>query len=509
MISSTDVYIFPCSFVQRRLWFLEQMDPGTPAYNISGAIRIEGALNAQALQQALDNLVQRHESLRTSFAEVDGEPMQVVSPDAAAVIQSTDLSNLGPAAREEEAKRLLAEESELGFDLRQAPLLRARLIRLSLSEHLLMLSLHHVVADGWSLRILLSELGDFYNAAVNGETADLPALPFQYPDFAVWQQETLTKEALDEQAGYWRERLQGAPPLLELPLDHPRTLRQGWRGASEPISLGPETSANLRALCRAQGVTLFMGLLAGFQALLSRYASVPEVVVGAPVAGRTQPGIEGVIGMFANTVALRTDLSGDPTFRELLTRVRSTCLGAYQHEDYPFERLVELLRESARELSHSPVVQVLFALQEEVLKETVWAGGLRLRREPYVARVAKFDLSLMLGEDQADRSITGWLEYRTELFDAWRIQRMAGHLRNLLSAAVAEPDQHLSRLSLLSDEERQQLVTGWNQNQKQFARDICMHELFAQQVDRTPDAIAAEHHGRQLTYAELDRRSNQ
>jgi amino acid adenylation domain-containing protein len=252
-----------------------------------------------------------------------------------------------------------------------------------------------------------------------------------------------------------------------------------------------------------------MGLLAAFQTLLSRYTNVPDVVVGAPVAGRTQPGLEGMIGMFANTVALRTDLSGDPTFRQLLSRVRSTCLGAYQHEDYPFERLLDLLGENARELSHSPVVQVLFALQEEVLKETVWAGGLRLKREPYVARVAKFDLALMLGQDDANESITGWLEYRTELFDAWRMERMVEHLRNLLSAAVTEPDQRLSRLSLLSDNERQQLVTGWNETQKQFARGLCMHDLFAKQADETPDAIAAEHHGNQLTYAELDRRSNQ
>ncbi|HEX2092214.1 MAG TPA: condensation domain-containing protein, partial [Longimicrobiaceae bacterium] len=353
----------PLSFAQERLWFIDRMQPGSSTYNLPLALRLRGPLHTGALQRALGEILRRHEALRTVFAEVDGSPAQLVAPFGGFALPVADLSGLGEAAREAEARRRATEEALRPFDLAAGPLFRARLLRLSGEEHLLLLSMHHIVSDGWSLGVLFRELAALYAAYRDGRESPLPELPVQYADHAAWQRRHLQGAALQRQLAYWRERLADAPALLELPTDHPRPPVQSFRGASQRRELAAGALERLRALGRQEGATLFMVVLGAFQVLLSRYAGSEDVVVGSPIAGRTRREVEALIGFFVNTLVLRSDLSADPSFREVLRRVREATLGAYEHQELPFEKLVAELQPE-RSLSHSPLFQVTFTLQE-------------------------------------------------------------------------------------------------------------------------------------------------
>jgi amino acid adenylation domain-containing protein len=495
----------PLSFAQERLWFLDQLEPGSPFYNIPAAWRVTGRLDLPVLERSLAELVARHEALRTTFASQDGAPVQVISPPAGVPVALTDLTEFPPADREAELHRVLRHEAAGPFDLAAGPLLRAFLIRLAPDEHVLLLTIHHSVADGWSMGVLLQELAALYGAFADQKTSPLADLPVQYADFAVWQRAWLEGAETESQLGFWKERLAGAPSLLELPTDRPRPAVQTFRGALLPVALPADLAQRLAALSRKEGATLFMTLLAGFQALLARYTGQLDIVVGSPVAGRSRAETEGLIGFFVNTLLHRTDLSGNPTFRQLLARVREGALGAFSHQDLPFQRLVEELQPE-RSLSHSPLFQVAFALQNAP-GGTADLPGLTFTPLTVDSGVSKLDLTFSL--EEGPEGLHGTVEYNTDLFDPATIERMADHFRNLLAAAVASPDQPVASLGLLSEEERHQLLAGWNDTAAAYPVTRLVHELVAARAAETPDALAVISGDERLTYAELDRRANQ
>ncbi|HEX7242003.1 MAG TPA: amino acid adenylation domain-containing protein, partial [Longimicrobiaceae bacterium] len=491
----------PLSFAQQRLWLVDRMEPGSPAYNLPFTLRLRGALDEAALGRSLDALVRRHESLRTGFAEVDGEPVQVIRPAGDAVLATVDLRGL--PCPEREAVRLAGEEAASPFDLSRGPLLRARLLRLRDEDHVLCFTLHHVVSDGWSMDVLVRDVSALYG----GRGDSLPELPVQYADYAVWQRRWLEGGVLEAQLGWWKARLAGAPPLLEIPTDRPRGAAKDARAGRLAFALPAELSRELRALSRREGATLFMTLLAGWQVLLGRYAGQDDVVVGSPVAGRTREELEGLIGFFVNMLPLRGELGGGPTWRELLGRVREGALGAYAHQDLPFERLVEELA-TERSLTHTPLFQVVFALQRAGSPdERLSLGPVAL--EPFAAEstVAKFELDLAVLEEDGEEALTGVVVYRDALFGAETVERMVRHLEVVLEAMVADPARRVSDVSLLVGAERVQVLEAWNATAADFPRG-CVHELFAAQAARTPDAPAVVSHDGTLTYAELERRAN-
>ncbi|HEX7239558.1 MAG TPA: amino acid adenylation domain-containing protein, partial [Longimicrobiaceae bacterium] len=493
----------PLSFAQQRLWLVDRIEPDSPAYNVPFALRLRGALDARALQGSLSTLVRRHEALRTTFAEGGGAPVQVIHPPVPVLLPALDLEGVPDAERE--AQRLAGAEAMRPFDLARGPLLRAMLLRLGGEDHVLCLTLHHVVSDGWSMKVLVREVSALYGAASRGGSAVLPELPVQYADYAVWQRAWLSGELLEAQIGYWKERLSGAPPLLELPTDRPRAPGQSPRAESHGFVLSPELSQGLRALSRREGATLFMTVLSAWQALLGRWSGQEDVVVGTPIAGRTRRELEGLIGFFVNMLVLRAELGGDPTWRELLARVRETALGAYSHQDLPFERLVEELAVE-RSVSHTPVFQAAFALSHgDGRGERPPLGQLEL--EPFRAGggVSKFDLDLTVSDDGTE--LHGVLVYRAALFEAGTIARMAGHLEALLEAMAAGPERRLSELSLLRGDERAQVLEAWNATGADYP-PACLHELFAEQARRTPDAVAVVFEGQPLTYDGLERSAN-
>ncbi|HEX7242864.1 MAG TPA: amino acid adenylation domain-containing protein, partial [Longimicrobiaceae bacterium] len=497
----------PASFAQQRLWFMDRLDPGSAAYNMPFALRLRGALDVAALRAGLDALVERHEPLRTTLAERDGEPVQVVGPASRAALPVVELGRLGAEAREREAERLAGAEAMRPFDLAAGPLLRTVLLRTGAEDHVVCLTLHHVVSDGWSMGVLVRELSAAYAAFGRGEEPRLPELPVQYADYAVWQRGWLSGAALEAQAGWWRERLAGAPPLLEVPTDRPRAAGQGVLAATHELTLPAATSRGLRALARREGATLFMTMLAGWQTLLARYAGQDDVVVGTPVAGRTRSELEGLIGFFVNMLALRADLSGEPTFADLLRRVREAALGAYAHQDLPFERLVAELA-TERGLTHAPVFQAVFSLDRA---EGAGEEGLSLpgvRAEPFGAgeAAAKFDLKLAVVE--RGEGLHAALVYRAALFDAATAARMAEHLEVLLEAVAGDPGRRVGEVPLMREAERAQVLEAWNDTSAPFAEGLCLHEAFAAQAARTPRALAVVAGGRALTYAELDARAN-
>ncbi|HEU0077914.1 MAG TPA: amino acid adenylation domain-containing protein, partial [Longimicrobiaceae bacterium] len=489
---------------QERLWFLDRLEGGSASYNIPAAVRLAGALDVDALERALGEIVRRHESLRTVFAEVDGSPVQVIAPFAGFALPVEDLSALSEADRKAAVEQRAGEEAARPFDLAAGPLFRAALFCVAPDDHVLVLAQHHVVTDGWSMGVLFRELSALYAALVTGEPSPLAPLPVQYADYAVWQRGWLAGETLERQVAFWRERLAGAPPVLDLPLDRPRPPVQATRGAEHAFLLSPELRRGLEALSRKEGATLFMTLLAAWQLLLAKYAGEEDVTVGTPIAGRTHEATEDVVGMFVNTLALRTDLSSDPSFRELLGRVRRGTLDAYAHQDLPFEKLVEELAPE-RSLGHHPVFQVFFALQNAPV------GGLELpglSAEPLDAGagITKFDLSLGMGE--AGEGLGGALGYAADLFDAATIERMAGHFRVLLERIAADPDARLSALSLLDADEADAVVRGWNRTGRVLPGGA-VHELFAAQAAATPDAVAVAFGSGRVTYAELDARAEE
>ena len=493
----------PPSFSQQRLWFIEQLEPGTHLYNTARAVRLRGALDTAVLRRSLDALVARHESLRTSFSAVDGRPVQVIAPSVSLPLPVADLADFPELERTSRAEQLAEEEIRRPFELTRAPLLRARLIRLRPEEHILVLTLHHIVSDGWSMGVLHRELAALYDALLRGTEPVLPPLPIQYADFAVWQRGWLQGERLARELAYWRERLKGAPPLLELPTDRPRPPVQTFAGAHEDFLFSPELSQGVAALTRAEGATPFMALLAAFQALLGRYTGQDDIVVGSPIAGRTRTETEGLIGFFVNTLALRTDLSGDPTFRQLLGRVRETCFGAYDHQGLPFERLVEELRPE-RSLSHSALFQVMFALQNAPTTLPRLAG-LDVSPVGLGRGIARFDLTLYLRDDHG--ALRAMAEYNTDLFDRATIARMMAHFQVLLSDAVTCPDRRLSELRILTDAESRQALVEWNPGATELPGPVSVHEMIEAQARQTPDAVAAVFEGEELSYRELDRRA--
>ncbi len=495
----------PLSFAQQRLWFLHQMEPESPFYNLPFAVRLEGELDAEALRRALAEIVRRHEVLRTTFrADVSGS-WQVIHPAPGSFdLSIADLRALpGDWARGEVLRRM-ADEAERPFDLRCGLMLRALLVRTGEAEHMLVLNLHHVSGDGWSVEVLFRELAALYGAFRAGDPSPLADLPLQYADFAEWQRQWMHGGALDAQLAYWRERLAGAPAVLELPTDRPRPAVQSHRGETRGFEVRPALAARLRALAREADATLFMVLLAAFDLLIHRLSGRDDVVVGSPIAGRMRGEVEGLIGFFVNTMALRTDLSGDPTFRALVGRVRETTLEAYAHQDLPFERVVEAVQPD-RTLSHNPLFQVAFALLNQPT-ETVRLPGLSLRLEPVDSGTSKFDLFLEM-EEQGDR-LHGRLEYATDLWEADTADRMIRLFLHLLDGVAADPDRPASRAELVNGSERRTLTERWSGAAHLLPHDSTIHAEFARVAEADPSRSALSWDGGTMTYGELHARSS-
>jgi amino acid adenylation domain-containing protein len=496
-------YLFPVSFAQQRLWFLDQLLPGNPFYNIPAALRLKTRLNVAALRRSLNEIVRRHEALRTCFSVVDGQPVQVIAPVLELELAVADLGGIAEGERESEALRLAGAEAQRPFDLATGPLLRASLLQLADADYVLLLVMHHIVTDGWSMGVFFRELTDLYGAFVMGRPSPLPPLPIQYADYAVWQRQWLDGEVRQRQVGYWREQL-AELPVLELPTDRPRPAVQSFRGGHHALRLEAGLTAGLRQLSQREGVTLFMTLLAAFQTLLHRYTGQDDIVVGSPIAGRNRAELEGLIGFFVNTLVLRTDMSGDPSFLELLRRVQQTAMGAYAHQDLPFEMLVEELQPE-RDLSRNPLFQVMIQLQTDAARSQTSSG------EPPPFNVGRqtaiFDLSWSFW-DSAE-AVTGQIEYHSDLFGAATVQRMSRHFTHLLEGVVADPAARLSELPLLSETDRRQLLVDWNDTDAEFPDDACIHTLFERQVQRSPEAIAVVYGDQQIRYSELNARANQ
>ena len=492
----------PLSFAQRRLWFLDQMEPESP-YIIWTNFRLDGRLDAPALARALDEIVRRHESLRTTFTAVEGQPAQHVAPHAPLALPVQDLGGLDDVARASEVERH-KQELRRPFDLARGPLFRARLLRLGADEHVLLLTMHHIVSDGWSIGVMLRELTALYEAFAAGRRPQLPPPPIQYRDFAAWQREWLSGAELERQLSYWRESLRGAPPALELPTDRPRPPVQSYRGETLEREVGKPLADALKELSRREGATLYMTLLAAFKTLLHRYTGQEDLVVGTPIANRNRVEVEHLIGFFVNTLVLRTSLAGGPTFRELLARVRETTLGAYAHQDVPFEKLVEELQPE-RDTSRTPLFQVMFSLQNEPLPP-LRLGGVVMRLMDDEMKTAQFDLTLDVIE--RDGGLHCELEYNTDLFDRETAERLFGHYLRLLEEAAADPDRRLRDLTFLSDAERRRLLVEWNDTAREYPRDRCVHELFEERAALSPEAVALAAGGERLTYGELNARAN-
>ncbi|MCG8363957.1 MAG: amino acid adenylation domain-containing protein [Pseudanabaenales cyanobacterium] len=503
-IASRDHHL-PLSFAQQRLWFLAQLDPNSYVYNIPAAYRLRGILNVNALKQSLCEMVRRHESLRTTFPAIDGRPSQVIIPDIDLALPLLDLHHLSPEKQEVMVQRQASEAAQQPFDLAQGPLLRTKLLRLREENHVLLLTMHHIVSDGWSMGIFFRELTVLYTAFTNGQASPLSKLPIQYADFAVWQRQWLQGDVLASQLDYWKQQLGGLLPVLELPTDHPRPPIQTYRGARQTRQLSQDLTVALNALSQQQGVTLYMTLLAAFQTLLHRYCGQTDIIVGSPIAGRNRLETEGLIGFFINTLALRIQLGGNPSFQELLVHVRKVVLAAYSYQDLPFEQLIEALQ-LERDPSRSPLFQVLFVLQN-FSSPNLELPDLSINPINVQSNIAKFDVSLYMAE--SDDGLQAWLEYNTDLFEAATITRMLRHFQTLLEGIVANPDQHLSDLPLLTAAERHQLLVDWNNTQTEYPQDLCIHQLVEAQVEQTPDAIALVFGNQQLTYQELNHQANQ
>jgi amino acid adenylation domain-containing protein len=494
----------PLSFAQERLWFLEQLEPGSAVYNICRASRLTGQLNIAALEWSLTEILHRHEILRSQICVIEGRPMQLTTSAAEFKLHFTDLRSLTGTELAEEIRRQIRSEGERQLDFSAGLSLRAVLLQISHDQHILILTTHHIVSDAWSMGILTRELWVLYEACAEGKSSALKELPVQYADYAVWQREWLQGKVLETQLSYWRKQLENLP-ALSLTTDHPRPAKQSFRGARQPITLPESLTAAVNELRRREGVTQFMTLLAAFQVLLYRYSGQEDMVIGSPIANRNRTEIEGLIGFFVNTLILRTDLSGTTTFKELLARVRDVCLGAYARQDLPFEKLVEELRPE-RDLSRNPLFQVMFVLQNTP-RPLPQPAALSVERFDVLPATSPFDLSLYLRE--RDGKFIGFFEYNTDLFEPSTIERMIGHFEILLKGIVADPEQPISTLPLLTEAERHQLLVEWNDTAADYPKDSCIHELFEAQVGRTPEAIAAQFEGNQLTYRELNARANQ
>ncbi|HYW73053.1 MAG TPA: amino acid adenylation domain-containing protein, partial [Pyrinomonadaceae bacterium] len=495
----------PLSFAQQRLWFIDQLTPGSVVYNMPLAMRLRGSLQVDVLERALSEIVRRHEVLRTSFEMAGDGPVQVIAPAEPVPLRLEDLRELDPGQRDEAARERMRSEAHEPFDLSRPPLLRARLLRLDDEDYLALLTMHHVSSDAWSLGVLVREVALLYGAFARGEDSPLPALGLQYADYAAWQRGWLQGDELAQHLSYWRDELGGAPEILELPADRPRPPVQSHRGAHHRFALNAGLSDRVRQLGREAGVTTFMVLLAAWQALLHRLSGEEDISVGTAVSGRTHVEVEPLIGFFVNTLVLRVQLGGDPSFAELVERVRAVCVGAYGHQEVPFEKLVEELAPE-RSMAHTPLFQVMMVMQPEA-EAMEQPEGLAVSGVGAELESAKYDLTLWLREGAG--KLSGGLEYNTDIFDAARAQRMVEQWERVLAAAVEDPHRRLSELPLLSDHERTRMVTEWNETAAEYEAGKALPQLFEEQAQRSPEAIALVCQHEQISYRELNRRANQ
>jgi amino acid adenylation domain-containing protein len=497
----------PLSFAQQRLWFLEQLDPDNHAYRIPAAIRLQGKVSQKALGRSLEKVIRRHEILRTRFCSRAEGPVQMVAEADDFQMWTADASELPEHERESEMLRLVQIKIEQPFDLAAGNLIRAGLVKLAEEDHVMVVVMHHIISDGWSLDVLLREVTTQYEFEVNNRATTMGELPVQYGDYALWQREWLRGEVLETQLAYWREQLKGAETILDLPTDKVRPPVQTFAGAHESVMLPEALVQSVNRLAEEQGVTLFMILLAAFQTLVWRYTGQKQFLIGTPVANRRQEEIENLIGFFANTLVLRADISGNETFSDLLARVREICLGAYAHQDVPLEMLVEELQPD-RDLSRSPLFQVLFVLQNAPLSRLELAG-LTMTPMDVEKGTAIFDLTLSLAEAQG--TLKASAEYNTDLFDRSTIQRLMGHFQVILEAVVKDPTQRVAHLPLLTEVERDQIFLQWNDTKGPDCDASCLSDLFERQAKETPEAVALISTAPigQLTYEELNNRANQ
>ncbi|PYS22426.1 MAG: non-ribosomal peptide synthetase [Acidobacteria bacterium] len=493
----------PLSFNQQQFWLLDQSSPNRSAYNVRTALKITGPLSVEKLQRAIDTVVARHEILRTNIVTTNGSAVQVISSSMPVPLSIADVSSRTESQRENEVERALAEEGTRPFDLGSGALIRARLLKLDIREHVLLVTLHHIVCDGWSINVLWRELTSLYH---NYERrSSLPQLSIQYADFALWQRRWLQDDTIDRQLNYWKQQLADAPTALDLPTDFPRPSLRSYEGRRISLVLPAELTDAIRRLSRNENATVFMTLLAAFQTLLFRYSGQEDVVVGTPVAGRSMIETEDLIGAFVNTLVLRGDLNGNPSFREFLVRVRQTVLGAFCHQELPFEKLVEELNPE-RKANRSPLFQVMFSF-ENMPEPELTVNGTKFSTIDIESEAAKFDLSLDVSEDASGISIS--FEYATDLFAPETIERLLAHYQNLLKAIVAEPAASVADLSMLEEHERNLLLVEWNSNRIDVPQNAGIHQLFEAQAAKNPEALAAEFNGEQLTYGELNARANQ
>ncbi|MFY9950860.1 MAG: amino acid adenylation domain-containing protein [Candidatus Sulfotelmatobacter sp.] len=494
---------YPASFAQQRLWFLDQLDPETAAYNLPRAFRITGPLDVDILKQAFQMVVGRHSSLRTVFDSVDGEARQIVLSDVEVEIPVIDLAGIPTAERESEALRIASEEGKKPFDLSEGPLLRPMLVRLDPEKHFLVLVIHHIITDGWSIALLFREVTKIYAALTKNETPVLPELTLQYAEYAQWQREYMSGELLKGEIEHWKHKLAGAQTLLDLPTDHPRPSSYSWHGATEEISLDGSILAKLKGLAQAESSTLFMLTMAAFQALLWRYTNQESILIGTPIAGRSEIEIENMIGLFVNTLVFRADFTHGLSFRELVRQTRSFALESYNHQDVPFEKLVEELIPQ-RSLETHPLFQVMFTFQN-IPKQVFEIPGLRIKEMGFEAGIAKFDLSAEVWENDEFHC---QIEYNTELFEQSTIRRMLAHFETLLSTVVENPDLTVAQIPIMSTEERQQVLVDWNQTAADYPRDLPLHRAFEEQVEARPGATALLFEGKKWSYREVNDRAN-
>ena len=497
-----ELYALPVSYAQQRLWFLHRLEPDSPAYNMPAAFRLSGTLDIGALAQSFQTIGQRHETLRTTFSFVDGEPRQIVAP-APPAMTVRDLRNLDGWERETEVRRRLEEESGFCFDLEKGPLLRISLLRIDEAEAVLIINMHHIVSDGWSMPIFFREIAACYEAFSRKAPLDLPELPIQYADYAIWQRESLQGTPFEAQLSFWKDQLSGAPEL-QLPTDRPRSTATSGRGEKHSMTLPADTAARLKSLGRQEGVTPFMTLLAAFNTLLFRLTGQDDISVGTPIAGRTRPETEALIGFLVNTLVLRTDLSGEPTFRDLLARVRKVALDAYEHQDLPFERLVQEFNPD-RLLGQTPLFQTMFTFRGPSESMLSLPGITVAQIETNLER-AKFDLSALVAEKGDELAVT--FNFNSDLFDGATIRRWLKYFQSLCASIAANPDQRLHRLVMLSDAELRQLLVDWNNSSRDYPRDACIHRIFEAQARATPAAVAVSSEDGEMTYAELNQRAN-
>ena len=495
----------PLSFAQQRLWFFDQYEPGSTAYNLPAALRLEGPLDVSALERAFNEMVRRHEALRTTFALREETPVQIVHEPEPLDIEILDLRELASDVRNLSSHRIADEQARQPFDLSTGPLFVLKLLRLDDEDYVLVITMHHIVSDGWSIKVFIREIGELYGAYSSGVEPRLPELPIQYADFAEWQRERLQGAELDKHLDYWRTQLSAAPGTLELPWDRPRPPFKTSTGSVLPFKLPPALSAGLSDLSRREGATIFMTFLAALNVLLYRYSWQEDILVGSPIANRNRTEVESLLGFFVNTLVIRTDLSGGPTFRELLGRVRNVALEAYAHQDLPFEKLVEELQPE-RSLSQTPLFQVLFHMQN-ALAEDLKLARVRVTSFAIEDDTAKFDLSLTITEGESGPS--GSFNYNADLFDRATIERMSGHLGMLIESILDDPDQKISRLSLLRESERDLVLRDWNATKADYPDEHSVAAIFEQQVHRRPDATAVVFDQQISSYGELNRRSNQ